>query len=94
MRAMKKQEAKYILFILPAILVTASVVVIPGINTIYSSFTSWNGFSSDKNFIGLTNYMSLFQDKYFWIALKNNIIWLALFLTIPVLRYGRSPAFA
>lgn len=82
---MKKQEAKYILFILPAILVTASVVVIPGINTIYSSFTSWNGFSSDKNFIGLTNYMSLFQDKYFWIALKNNIIWLALFLTIPVL---------
>jgi len=82
---MKKQDSKYILFILPAILITASVVVLPGINTIYSSFTSWNGFSAEKNFIGIDNYISLFQNKYFWIAFKNNMIWMALFLTIPVL---------
>lgn len=82
---MKKQDSKNILFILPAILITASVVVAPGINTIYSSFTSWNGFSADKTLIGIDNYLSLFSNKYFWIAIKNNIVWLALFLTIPVL---------
>ena len=64
---------------MPAILISASVVVLPGINTIYSSFTDWNGFAAKKNFIGLANYISLFQDKYFWIALKNNLIWMALF---------------
>lgn len=81
---MKKKDSKYILFMLPAILISASVVVLPGINTVYSSFTDWNGFAAKKNFIGLANYVSLFQDKYFWIALKNNIIWMALFLTVPV----------
>lgn len=69
---------------LPALLISAGVVVFPGISTIYSSFTNWNGFSAHKEWIGISNYISLFQDKYFWIALKNNIIWMVLFLTIPV----------
>ena len=35
-------------------------------------------------FIGLKNFIELFQDKIFFKAIQNNIIWTLLFLTIPV----------
>lgn len=79
-----RKKKTYLLLLLPALLISGSIVLIPGISTIYSSLTSWNGFSVEKTFIGLENYLDLFQDRYFKIALKNNIIWTILFLTIPV----------
>lgn len=79
-----KKKKTYILLLLPALLISGSIVVLPGISTIYSSLTSWNGFSADKEFIGLENYFYLFHDRYFKIALKNNLTWTILFLTIPV----------
>lgn len=83
---MKKQLKRhaYVLLLLPALLISVSVVLIPGIQTAYSSLTDWNGFSAEKHFIGLGNYIELFSDHYFHIALKNNIIWLVLFMTVPV----------
>ena len=78
------KKHSYVVLLLPSLLISISVVLIPGIQTIYSSLTSWNGFSAEKTFIGLQNYIELFQDEYFHIALKNNIVWMLLFLTIPV----------
>ena len=67
-------------------LISVSVVLVPAIQTLFNSLTSWNGFAAEKEFIGLANYVELFGDKYFKIALKNNIIWLALFsIVIPVI---------
>ncbi len=83
MRTSLRKKA-YILLLLPALVISVSVVLIPGIQTIWSSLTDWNGFSAEKHFVGLANYVELFQDRYFHIALKNNIIWMVLFLTIPV----------
>lgn len=73
----------YLLLLLPALLISFSVILVPAVQTLYNSLTNWNGFSAEKEFIGLQNYIELFGDKYFRIALKNNIIWLLLFLTIP-----------
>ena len=42
--------------------------------TLYSSFTNWDGMSSEMDFIALDNYMKLFQDKTFYTALKNNLV--------------------
>jgi raffinose/stachyose/melibiose transport system permease protein len=74
----------YLALLLPSLLISVSIVVIPGIQTVYSSLTDWNGFAEKKAFIGLQNYARLFQDPYFRIALKNNLIWMLLFLTVPV----------
>ena len=74
----------YLALLLPSLLISVSIVVIPGIQTVYSSLTDWNGFAAKKTFIGLQNYARLFQDPYFRIALKNNLIWMLLFLTVPV----------
>lgn len=82
MNQLKKNS--YVVLLLPSLLISISVVLIPGIQTLYSSLTNWNGFSAEKHFIGLQNYIELFQNEYFHIALKNNIIWMLLFLTIPV----------
>ena len=80
----ESRKNSYLLLLLPALAISIAVVLIPGIQTIYSSLTNWNGFSAEKEFIGLKNYIELFQDPYFHIALKNNIIWMVLFLTVPV----------
>ncbi len=80
-----KTEAKYYLFLLPAMLISLCIVFIPGIMTIIISFTDWNGFAQKINFVGLENFKQIFANKYFWVALKNNVIWTFLFLTIPVI---------
>lgn len=45
--------------------------------TIISGFTDWNGMSSEMNYVGLANYIKLFQDKTFYLALRNNLIFFA-----------------
>ena len=59
----------YLLMLLPALTISICVVFIPGIQTIYSSLTDWNGFAAEKHFIGFANYINLFQDEYFKIAI-------------------------
>jgi raffinose/stachyose/melibiose transport system permease protein len=42
-----------------------------------SSFTDWDGMSKTMNFIGFNNYIRLFQDRTFFIAIRNNIVFFA-----------------
>lgn len=79
-----KQKLPFYLLLMPALLLSASVVLIPAIRTIYSSFTDWNGISGEMNWVGFQNYAELFSDKIFLKSLGNNFVWMALFLTVPV----------
>jgi ABC-type sugar transport system permease subunit len=61
----------------------------PTIVSVVFSFTNWNGIGgiTDKNFIGLKNYESLFTAyPFFWPALQHNILWLAflMFVATPI----------
>lgn len=84
MRHSLRNNYKYYLMLLPALLLSASVVLVPGLMTVVSSFTDWNGISSNMNFVGLENYEYLFGNKVFLKALGNNFTWMLLYLTIPV----------
>jgi raffinose/stachyose/melibiose transport system permease protein len=79
------KKMPYYLMLLPALLLSMSVVLLPGFMTIITSFTDWNGISSEMRFIGLGNYNRIFSDKVFVKALGNNLHWMSLFLTVPVL---------
>lgn len=82
----KKRKVNWnYLLIAPALLISVSIILVPGIMTVAYSFTDWNGLSPNINFVGLKNYQELFQDKIFFIAIRNNFIWAIMFLTIPVL---------
>ena len=79
----KKFNWNYLL-IAPALLISVSIILVPGILTIISSFTDWNGISPNINFIGFENFKELFHDKIFFISIRNNVIWTVMFVTIPV----------
>ena len=82
---MKKRKINWNYFLIaPALLISVSIILLPGVMTFAYSFTDWNGLSPNINFIGLKNFIELFQDKIFFKAIQNNIIWTLLFLTIPV----------
>ena len=87
LRLKEKREHKlmYHVLSLPAILLSAVVILIPAVQTIYSAFTSWNGISATKEWVGLQNFIELSGDWVFWRAVRNNFIWTVLFLTIPVI---------
>jgi raffinose/stachyose/melibiose transport system permease protein len=71
------------LFIAPILLLHLVVVVGPSLASIYYSLTSWSGIGAAE-FIGLENYRTiLFEDMSYRSALRNNLIWLCFFMTIP-----------
>lgn len=72
------------LLVAPAFLISVAIVLVPGIMTIFYSFTDWNGLSPNIKIIGFQNFLELFQDKIFYKAIGNNLIWTIMFLTIPV----------
>lgn len=65
-----------VLFTLPALLLFTVLVFYPIVQVFYRSFFDWNGLSSGT-FIGLENYIRLFDDKVFWISNKNGFIFAA-----------------
>ncbi len=69
MRWLSKKQSFVILLAPTLILFTLFVVVPVGI-ACYYSFTNFTGIGS-PTFVGLSNYMTLFKDKVFFLALKN-----------------------
>jgi raffinose/stachyose/melibiose transport system permease protein len=60
------------------------VVVYPMLYSAYLSLFRWDGIAPTKVFVGLNNYVELLtQNDVFWIALKNNAIWLVAALILP-----------
>lgn len=80
------QKERMIAFIslTPVFLYHFFIIVFPSFNTFISSFTNWNGLNR-KEFIGLENYVTLLKDPNFKQAVINNVKWMIMFLTIPIL---------
>lgn len=73
------------LFLLPATLLFALYVLLPTVQSLALSLYDWNGLDPEFRFVGLQNYEALWRDPVFWISLKNNLLWLGLFLLAPPL---------
>ena len=61
------------LFLLPCILILAFTSIYPICYSIYYSFFNWR-WGNEKDFIGLSNYFNLLNDKEFWIIIKNTFV--------------------
>ncbi|MCP4789409.1 MAG: sugar ABC transporter permease [Gammaproteobacteria bacterium] len=71
------------LFLLPGVLMFLIYVIIPIFQSINISFYAWDGLG-EKDYVGVANYVELMDDEAFYTSLKNNIIWLVLYmLAIP-----------
>lgn len=71
------------LFLVPTLVINVAVILIPACLTIVLAFYRWDGMSTPV-FVGFGNFDSLWNDRVFWRALRNNIVWTAIFLTIPI----------
>ena len=80
----KKPASRKWLFVLPALLVSLCVVLIPVITTTLLAFTDWNGFSMPR-WVGLSNFVAIVQEARFWQAFRNNCIYTFLFATVPMI---------
>lgn len=83
MKQLRMKKMRGTLFVLPAFFIHVVIVLIPAIGMVYYSFTDWNGLKEPK-FIGLQNYTAMLSDTSFFHAMKNNLIWMVLFLVIPL----------
>lgn len=70
-----KRKRKLNWFYVPAVLIMLAFIAYPLGNAIYLSFFKWNGYSQNKDFIGISNYTAMFKDKTFISSLKNTLIY-------------------
>ncbi len=100
-------------FLAPALVFFAIYVVIPIFESIALSFYEWNGLyapdgSSTAVWVGVQNYVKLWDDPNFWVSLRNNVAWLILYMlavpaglfialflnqTVPGMRFYKSMFF-
>lgn len=70
----KKDIIVTILFLLPAILICATFIIYPVIDTFALSFKKWNGmFGAIKQWVGMENYYKVVTDKLFWNSMLNSV---------------------
>ncbi|MBT6297588.1 MAG: sugar ABC transporter permease [Rhodobacteraceae bacterium] len=81
----RKNRLSFALLTGPALIVYALVILLPIIYSLFLSFTDWSGIGWPI-FIGLTNYVTMFEDPIFWHSLRNNglIVLVSIFGQIPL----------
>ena len=63
-------------FLFPGLLLYGYFFLVPALRAFYFSLTEWNGFSDEKVFIGLQNFISMTTDQAFIVSLQNTLIFL------------------
>lgn len=76
----KSQQIKGYLFISAALIFFIVFLVYPIFFSFRLSFYEWSGFSPNpfEKFIGLKNYLRIFNDSIYWTSLKNTVYFVAL----------------
>lgn len=70
------------LLLAPGLLLFLVVIIWSSLETFWISFFDWDGMGP-RTWIGLANYAELLDDPQFYVSLKNNLIWLLMFLLAP-----------
>lgn len=79
----KKYSNAACFFVLPSVILFGVFVCYPVLQTIFLSFTNWDGIGAVE-FNGLDNYMKFFQDPLVRKAIMNNLLWMAANCTVPL----------
>ncbi len=61
------------------------LVVWPLFSSFYYSFTNWNGFDPNYDFVGFANFKKIYTDRLFFNAMVNTSIWLVAAIVLPTL---------
>jgi len=78
-----KSKKYYLTFLLPGLCFYLFSVFYPILESLRLSMYQWNGIK-DWKFIGIQNYEVLYRDRVFWIAVINNLKYLAIVVGMQV----------
>ncbi|MCX7024413.1 MAG: sugar ABC transporter permease [Spirochaetes bacterium] len=59
-------------------------VILPVFQSLAYSFTKRDSIIFGTQWVGFRNFARLFTDGQFWLAIRNNMVWLVFFVGIPV----------
>lgn len=82
-KAMKKNKT-IVIYMLPTVLIVAVLLYLPILINLYESFFSWGAMSTRHDFVGFANYVKMFTDKIFYVAIKNNLIFTVMSLVFQI----------
>ena len=83
-RADSKRKLLGYMYTIPSLIILAVFVVYPVLYGFVTSLYDWDWVAGidKKLFVGLGNYLAIFQDGLFWNALKNTVIFALLSLLV------------
>lgn len=71
-------------YLVPALSLLILFMYYPVVSNIFYSFLKWDLFKGTKTFIGFRNYLNLFSDETFWVAVLNNLKYIIISLIFQV----------
>lgn len=74
----------YGVYIVPGLVLTGLVIVLPFLVNVFVSFSRWNGVQQPK-WVGIANYIRAFGDETFWASFVNNLLMILAVTVIPTL---------
>ena len=77
------QRVEPYLYVLPAAIFVVAFLLYPMVLTLIRSFTHDDGITAPQ-FVGLQNFIDLFNDPHFLLSLKNTLIWTIAAVVLPV----------
>ncbi|XVU21993.1 carbohydrate ABC transporter permease [Actinoplanes sp. CA-054009] len=78
----KVSRGGYAVYLIPGVVLSLAIIVVPLVMTVYTSFTRWTGVGS-PTWIGFDNYTRLFQDANFWASFGHIILLIVAMAVIP-----------
>jgi raffinose/stachyose/melibiose transport system permease protein len=81
-RENRSRQGGYAVFLLPGLLLSLGVIVVPVVMTAYLSFTRWQGVGTPR-WIGLENYDRLIHDAAFWASFGHIALLIVAVAVVP-----------
>lgn len=75
---MRRRNLQYVSLVLPGMLIFTIGLIVPLVLGIYYSFTSWDGMTAEKTFVGVSNYLRMFRDSNagsaWWFTIRFTVL--------------------
>jgi len=79
-----RRQRGYAVYLIPGVIASLAVIVVPLVMTVGISFTRWPGIGS-PTWIGFDNYTRLFHDALFWASFGHIALLVVAMAVIPTL---------
>ena len=78
----QREWATPALLLMPAVVLFMAVIIASSLQSLWIALHEWDGLG-EMRWVGLENFRLLFDDPQFYVSLKNNAIWLVVFMLAP-----------